>query len=128
MSDLGSSPCETACIYSAGSENPAEMCGTLFVKARKPQKCCECGGEINPGDRYEVVSGKWEGEWLSFKTCAPCAEIRKAFCCEWWTYGTLWADAAGGFFEYMTIGCLDKLETAAAKKKLMAEWRAWKLR
>src|SRR5262245_32137550 len=118
-----SGPCADACIYSSGGDNPPEVCGTLTVRAKKPQKCCECKETINPGDQYEVVSGKWEGEWSSFKTCAPCADIRKTFCCEGWAYGFLWADAADGFLETMTTGCLDKLSSAAAKEKLVDMWR-----
>lgn len=122
MSDPQTGPCAEACIYTGGDDNPAEVCGTLIVRARKPQKCCECSDPINPGDRYEVVSGKWDGEWSCFKTCLPCKEIREAFCCEGWTFGTLWLDAEG-FLEELTTGCLDKLTTAAAKQKLTEQWR-----
>jgi hypothetical protein len=125
MSDLAGGPCADACIYDGGADNPAEVCGTLIVRARKPQKCCECGERINPGDRYEIVSGKWDGEWASFKTCLPCKEIREAFCCEGWTFGFLWENAENGFFETMTTGCLQKLTTAAAKEKLVAAWNEW---
>ncbi len=122
MSEPQSGPCADACIYSGGGDNPPEVCGVLIVKARKPQTCCECGDAINPGDRYEVVSGKWEGEWSCFKSCLPCKEIREAFCCEGWTYGTLWEDAEG-FVEEFTMGCLDRLTSAAAKFKLTQRWR-----
>ena len=125
MTDTQGGPCAEACIYGTEGEFP-ELCGTLTVKARKPAKCCECGSVIQPGDVYEVTSGKWDGEWLSFKTCAPCAEIRQAFCCDGWVYGTLWQDAAEGFFETMTTGCFDKLTTAAAKEKLRDMWMHWK--
>lgn len=118
-------PCADACIFSSGGDNPAELCGVLIVKARKPAVCCECRETIEPGERYEMVSGKWDGEWSSFKTCLPCKEIREAFCCEGWTYMTLWDDAAQGFFETMTTGCLEKLTTAAAKAKLVAKWNEW---
>lgn len=124
MSDLNAGPCADACISGGEGEQP-ELCGTLIVKAHKPQKCCECHDPINPGDRYEVVSGKWEGEWMSFKTCLPCKEIRETFCCDGWTFGMLWTDAEW-FLEEMTTGCLDKLESVAAKEKLTAEWRRHK--
>jgi len=118
-------PCADACIYSSGDCGQPEVCGTLIVKARKPQKCCECHDSISPGERYEIVSGKWEGEWSSFKTCLPCKEIREAFCCEGWVYSTLWEDAEG-FLEKLSTGCLEKLITAAAKEKLMRQWRELK--
>ena len=55
-----------------------------------------------------------------------CAEIRKALCCEGWSYGFLWEDAQESIFENLTSGCLTKLTTAIAKEKLLARWRAWK--
>lgn len=122
---LAAGPCADSCIWTSGGENPAEVLGTLIVRARKPQTCCECAEPIRPGDRYEVVSGKWDGAWSSFKTCLPCKEIREAFCCEGWIYGTLWEDARESFFETMTTGCLEKLETAAAKEKLVSQWNEW---
>ena len=125
MSEPQAGPCADACIYSDGMDRYPEVCGALIVKARKPQRCCECGDPIDPGDRYEIVSGKWEGVWSSFKTCLPCKEIREAFCCEGWVYGSLWEDAED-FLDDLTTGCLEKLTTAAAKEKLMRQWRARK--
>jgi len=40
--------------------------------ARKEHVCCECEGDIKPGDKYEEVRGKWDGEIRVFKTCMPC--------------------------------------------------------
>lgn len=122
---LPAGPCADACIGSSGGDYPAEVCGTLIVRARKPQKCCECKDPINPGDHYEVTSGKWDGDWMSFKTCLPCKEIREAFCCDGWVYGSLWEDAQG-FLEEFRMGCLDKLTTAAAKEKVTQQWRILK--
>jgi hypothetical protein len=116
--------CASACIFTTGDENLPEVVGTLLVKARKPQVCCECKDPILPGQRYEVVSGKWEGKWSSFKTCLPCKEIRETFCCEGWTYGMLWHDAGEGFLEDLTLGCVNRLTSSAAKEKLLEEWRA----
>lgn len=127
MSEIEAGPCADACIYSGGDDNPPEVYGTLIVRARKPQKCCECAEPIVPGQTYEVVSGKWDEDWASFKTCLPCKEIREAFCCEGWTFGMLWADAEG-FLEKLRMGCLDKLTTAAAKQKLMDRRREFLLR
>lgn len=45
--------------------------------ARKRHKCCECGHPIKKGDRYELVTGLWDGDlWCRFKTCADCADMR----------------------------------------------------
>jgi hypothetical protein len=44
--------------------------------ARKAHKCGECYGVIQPGQKYQLVSGSWEGDMGSFKTCMPCVEAR----------------------------------------------------
>lgn len=49
-----------------------------FRKARYAHTCCECKRCINPRDTYEHVSGLWEGEWMSFKTCVSCSKVRDA--------------------------------------------------
>lgn len=44
-------------------------------KARKPYKCCECGGGIKPGEEYENNFGVWEGEPNTFKRCLACVAL-----------------------------------------------------
>lgn len=44
--------------------------------AAKPHRCCECGGTIQSGEKYEYVSGKWDGRPGSFHTCEACAYLR----------------------------------------------------
>lgn len=46
-------------------------------RARKTHKCCECRGEIRPGEAYESVRGRWAGEFAVYKTCDSCAQIRQ---------------------------------------------------
>ena len=48
-------------------------------KARKSHKCCECFRQINIGEKYQYVSGIWDGDPDSFKTCLSCYEIRNDF-------------------------------------------------
>jgi hypothetical protein len=43
--------------------------------ARKAHRCEECAEEIRPGDRYEYVAGKWNGDLDTFKTCERCADL-----------------------------------------------------
>jgi len=45
--------------------------------ARKEHRCCECGKTINPGDRYERVTGMWDGIFQTFATCEFCAKVRR---------------------------------------------------
>jgi len=66
----------------------AEVSSERVVVARKSHECCECGDTIRPGDRYEVASGRWDGEWSRFSTCLGCMRVRDAYCCAW-EYGRL---------------------------------------
>ncbi len=49
---------------------------TCMPTARIRHRCCECYGVIEPGERYHLDSGVWDGEGESFKTCLQCDEIR----------------------------------------------------
>ncbi|SED96929.1 hypothetical protein [Pseudomonas anguilliseptica] len=44
--------------------------------ARKHHQCCECEGSIEPGQKYQLIAGSWEGRMHSFKTCMSCLEAR----------------------------------------------------
>jgi len=46
------------------------------VTGRKDHRCCECGTEISKGEKHESVSGKWEGEMNTYRTCLPCVALR----------------------------------------------------
>lgn len=43
---------------------------------RKVHKCGECNGQIEPGQKHQLISGSWEGYMGSFKTCMPCLAAR----------------------------------------------------
>ena len=58
-------------------------------KARVPHKCCECGGPIVEGGRYEYVFGVWDGEPAAFHTCPPCVTIRDHYCPDGYEIGAL---------------------------------------
>jgi len=58
---------DTSCI-----ENKIKKANTEYV-------CCECGGTIQIGERYEYYHGKCEGDTFSCNTCLDCLSIRKAF-------------------------------------------------
>lgn len=51
---------------------------TVKRKARKDHACCECRRTIKAGTVYEVVSGIWDHEPSSFKTCPRCVTLRAA--------------------------------------------------
>ena len=48
-------------------------------KARKDHVCCECRRVIKDGIVYEFVSGIWDHEPSSFKTCTRCVVLRAAY-------------------------------------------------
>jgi hypothetical protein len=73
---------------------------TTIRRARREHRCCECDGTIKVGDTYEYVSGVWDNQGASFKTCLACAGIRKWYVYEclpryecWPCYGDLIQDA-----------------------------------
>ena len=119
MSDCG------VCIYGDDS-GYTEFCDSRIQKARRAAFCCECEKPIDVGQKYEYAYGKTEGHFWTVKTCLMCAEIADTFYCEGRMYGgSLW-DSMKCVFPDMTTGCLAKLETAAAKAFLLAQWNEWK--
>ena len=63
--------------------DPAEFYHEEHRKARKEHVCCECDETIKPGEMYEHVTGKWEDEIMTYKTCDLCVRIRNEYCCSW---------------------------------------------
>jgi hypothetical protein len=60
-----------------------------IMKARKSHKCCECKQEIKQGEKYEKVTGKWDGEISTVKTCYICTLIREDYCPHGYEFGRL---------------------------------------
>jgi hypothetical protein len=52
------------------------FCNVIHRVARKQHTCTECRGHIKPLDVYERVSGCWDGEVQTFKTCLYCEQAR----------------------------------------------------
>jgi len=92
--------CTCSCNYDGDSP---ELFSEKIVTARKKYRCFECGGIIKPGDKYEYVKGKWDGDFSSYKTCILCARIRDDLCQCGFIYGELrnqiWNDLG---FDYLT--------------------------
>jgi hypothetical protein len=76
---------------------PPEFYNKYSLRARKVHRCEECGGEIRAGEKYEYVSGKWCGDFSTFKTCERCADLRQwvknSVPCFCWAHGSLHDDA-----------------------------------
>ena len=97
-------------------------------KARKPHKCYECRRAIQPGEKYEHVRAKWDGDFSTIYTCGLCAEIRTVFSCgEGYCHGSLWDDMYEIAFPALTTAseCFTEL-SATAKARVLEEWRKWK--
>lgn len=62
-----------SCDYGDAEQPQFFTCKT--VKARKQSKCSECGNVIHPGSKYERVSGKWDGDVRSYRTCSDCLDF-----------------------------------------------------
>lgn len=56
-------------------EYPQAYCEKLRI-ARKPHKCCECGGTIFYKEQYHYCSGVWDNRGESYKTCMDCYQLR----------------------------------------------------
>jgi len=46
------------------------------IQARKAHRCDECDGIILPKEKYERVTGMWDGSIGRFKTCLRCIDLR----------------------------------------------------
>lgn len=78
-----------SCDCSINVDDCPELYREEYPIARKLHKCCECGGEIRPGQRYHRFTGKWEHVFDTFKTCIPCDSIRNRFAPHGSTFGGL---------------------------------------
>ena len=55
-----------------------EFYNSRDVTARKNHGCSECGSDIQAGEIYENVFGKWGGQTTTYKTCPDCLDLRFA--------------------------------------------------
>jgi hypothetical protein len=58
-----------------------EFSTTTFPRARASWTCLECGRTIRPGERYEKIRGKFEGEFVTYRTCIGCQRLRDDLRC-----------------------------------------------
>ena len=69
-----------SCSCYDGDYDLPEFCRTEMPRARKEHFCCECDRTIRVGEKYERVSGKWDGALAEFKTCLGCSRLRDVCC------------------------------------------------
>lgn len=53
-----------------------QFCKEQTIRANKEHYCCECHKVIKPGTNYVRISGVWNSEWATHKTCLRCDHIR----------------------------------------------------
>lgn len=91
-------------------------------------RCEECGGQIEPGDDFELSGGysTYDGLRHTHTTCLLCVEIRDHFACDGFIFGMLWEDLETNFFPDMRMGgpCMAGL-SPAAKSELVAARLEW---
>lgn len=116
---------ECGCIYMGVDLDGPEV--VTIRTARKEHRCCECRMVIAAGQRYEIRAHFKDGSASSYKTCLCCKEIRDAFFCEGWFYGSVWDDIESSMFDRgpLNSACLDKLSTVDAKQFLQRRWMDW---
>lgn len=124
--------CTDTCLY-MGDHESGEFCREATPRAAKPHACCECGSVIAKGEVHHYASGKWDGEFMDFRTCAPCHEIRLVFACEeGWAFTLLWETMDEQMFpewdEIKAIDCLARLKTDAAIAKVRERYNEWNRR
>ena len=78
-----------SCDCSADIDDGPSFFNETFPRARKVHKCCECNGDIKPGEKYHKASGKWGDRLNTYKTCMPCHNIREHYCQYGYYFGEL---------------------------------------
>src|SRR5205809_7625481 len=115
-----------ACDFSLGGfgGDDAEFFREQTVVARKPHECYECLAEIKPGERHKYVSGKWGGEWSSYRFCLACDDISNEVFDDGRLYGSLWEGMAENWKSGAPLQpCLNRMSTVAAKTKMVEQWK-----
>lgn len=60
-------------------DDPCQVWVVEERTAAKPHSCCECGWRIISGERHEVVTSMYEGDWSRHRTCNACMRGPLAF-------------------------------------------------
>ena len=77
--------------------SPAEFQSARLSVARKAYQCEECTTGIAAGEEYQRVSGKWEGSFMTIRTCTRCLNIyiwvQRNIPCFCYSFGNMIEDA-----------------------------------
>lgn len=85
-------------------DNPPLIFNMSVRRARKIYTCSECNRSISVNESYENHTGKWDGEWFTYRWCHHCSAGLKVckvidpdLC---YCYGELWSgieDSSSGW-------------------------------
>ncbi|MDD2777568.1 MAG: hypothetical protein PHI16_01555 [Methanocellales archaeon] len=119
-----------SCVYIDWDGDVIDINPTVKIrKARKNHICTECNREILTGEKYEYVSGKWGGDFMTFRTCLICREIRTTFFCQSWSYGDILNDLREHLWEIkgeISDSCLSEMSKPARNKVCDMIENIWK--
>src|SRR5687768_5642766 len=80
------------------------------VTARKDHQCYECCEPIRKGEKHQLVTGRWEGEFTTYRFCAPCWEITGEFSDGARTFGIAYDTFTDEWRNGATLqGCLNRV-------------------
>lgn len=80
---------ECSCVIDMDHDGGPTCHKEKIQTARKEHHCCECHRVISPGEEYEYVSGIWDSEAETYKTCLDCKSLRDTFF-DSWAYTQVW--------------------------------------
>jgi hypothetical protein len=95
--------------------------------AVKTHKCEECGEDILPGENYEKIVGKIDGQLFTVKTCSSCLSMRNTFFDSYY-YHMIWDDLENEIEETygnVSEACMVKLDKKAREKVCEIIERYW---
>jgi len=107
--------CGSCVVSYAEAGDPADFYWDSKPVARREHVCSECRRVIQPGERYGRVTGKWDGEIQTYKTCFDCQSIIDFLFCDGVVFGEVRADLREHIAEGGTISedCMIQLTPRA---------------
>lgn len=118
------------CVYVENDADLMSFYSARTHRARKAHFCVECHGVIQPGELYEYIAARWDGDFTVTKTCGICLDVRAAFFCGNVTHGSMWNDLGyhiETFDGEIAPDCLAELPKVARDKVCDLIERYWEV-